>query len=89
MTLRQELDFYDLRQKQLELAEENLAAASLNLELSKARYENGTINSFNYRDVQQIYLNAAVRYQDAKFSVIASFNAILRLTGGIIDEFAG
>jgi outer membrane protein len=49
---------------------------------------NGTINSFNYRDVQQIYLNAAVKFQNAKFSVIASHNAILRLTGGIIDKFS-
>jgi len=88
MTLRQELDFYQLRQEQLKLAAENLEAAELNLELSRERYENGSINSFNYRDVQQIYLNAAVQYENAIFSVISSYNAILRLTGGIIDEFS-
>jgi len=88
MTLRQELDFYQVRQEQLELAEENLGAARLNMELSRERYQNGTINSFNYRDVQQIYMNAAVQFQNAKFSVIESYNAILRLTGGIIDEFS-
>lgn len=87
MMLRQELDFYQVRQEQLVLASENLEAATLNLELSRQRYENGTINSFNYRDVQQTYLNAVVQYQDAIFSVIESYNAILRLTGGIIDEF--
>lgn len=86
MTLRQELDFYQVRQEQEELAKENLEAAELNLDLSRERYENGTINSFNYRDVQQIYLNAAVQYENAIFSVIESHNAILRLTGGIIDE---
>lgn len=88
MTLRQELDFYQVRQEQLELAEENLGAANLNMELSHDRYENGTINSFNYRDVQQIYMNAAVQYHNAIFSVIESYNAILRLTGGIIDELS-
>jgi len=88
MTLRQELDTYEVRQKQRTLAEENLAAAEMNLELSRERYQNGSINSFNYRDVQQIYMNAAVRYQNAIFSVIESYNAILRLTGGIIDEFS-
>ncbi len=88
MTLRQELDFYQVRQEQLKLAEENLGAARLNMELSRERYQNGTINSFNYRDVQQIYMNAAVQFQNAKFSVIESYNAILRLTGGIIDEFS-
>lgn len=87
MTLRQELDFYEVRQEQLELAVENLEAARLNMELSRDRYLNGTINSFNYRDVQQIYMNASVQYQNAIFSVIASYNAILRITGGIIDEF--
>ncbi len=50
--LRQELDFYQVRQEQLELAVENLEAAGLNMELSRERYQNGTINSFNYRDVQ-------------------------------------
>ena len=88
MTLRQELDFYQVRQEQLELAEENLGAAQINMELSRERYQNGTINSFNYRDVQQIYMNAAVQFQNAKFSVIESYNAILRLTGGIVDEFS-
>jgi len=88
MTIRQELDFYQVRQEQLVLAEENLGAAKLNMDLSRERYENGSINSFNYRDVQQIYLNAAVQYENAIFSVVESYNAILRLTGGIIDEFS-
>ncbi len=88
MTLRQELDTYEVRQKQRSLAEENLAAAELNLELSRERYQNGTINSFNFRDVQQIYMNAAVNFQNATFSVIESYNAILRLTGGIVDQYA-
>jgi outer membrane protein len=87
MTLRQELDTYEVRQKQRTLAEENLAAAKMNLELSRERYQNGSINSFNFRDVQQIYMNAAVRYQNATFSVIESYNALLRLTGGIVDQY--
>ena len=87
MTLRQELDFYQVRQKKLVLAGENQEAARLNMELSRERYQNGSINSFNYRDVQQIYLNASVQYQNAIFGVIESHNAILRLTGGIVDQF--
>jgi hypothetical protein len=31
-------------------------------------------------------MNAAVQYENAIFSVIESYNAILRLTGGIVDE---
>lgn len=88
MTLRQKLDLYGVRQKQLDLAHENLSAAELNLELSSERYKNGTINSFNFRDVQQLYMNAAVQFQNAIYNVIESHYAILRLTGGIIDEFS-
>lgn len=33
-------------------------------------------------------MDAAVNLQNAIFSVIESHNAILRLTGGIIDEFS-
>ncbi len=87
MTLRQELDFYEVRNEQLTLAEENMEAARINLQLSRERYENGSINSFNFRDVQQIYAKAALRYHNATFSVIESHYALLRLTGGIVDEF--
>jgi len=84
-TLRQELDYYEVRQKQLELAKENLEAAELNLKLSKERYENGSINSFNYRDVQQMYMSVALAYQNALYYVQESYNSILRLTGGLVE----
>ncbi len=87
MTLRQELDFFEVRNEQLVLAEENMEAARINLQLSRERYENGSINSFNFRDVQQIYAKAALRYHNATFSVIESHYALLRLTGGIVDQF--
>ena len=64
-----------------------MEAARINLQLSTERYENGSINSFNFRDVQQIYAKAALRYHNATFSVIESYYALLRLTGGIVDQF--
>ena len=85
--LAQELEIYRLRKQLLRVAGENLESAELNLKLSREKFESGSINSFNYRDVQQIHLNAAYEYQNAVFMVIQSYHTLLRLTGGIIDEY--
>lgn len=85
--LAQEFELYEVRQELLTLAEENLKAAELNLELSKQKFENGSINSFNYRDIQQMYSKVALNYQNAKYNLIQSYHTLLRLTGGVIDDF--
>lgn len=85
--LAQEYELYNVRKQLLNVAEENLESAKLNLQLSTEKYENGTINSFNFRDVQQLYQNAAYNYQRATFDVIQSYNTLMRLTGGIIEEY--
>jgi len=85
--LAQEFELYRVRKQLLNVAKENLKSAELNLQLSKEKFQSGAINSFNFRDVQQIYQNAAYNYQRAKFNLIQSYNTLLRLTGGIIDEF--
>jgi outer membrane protein TolC len=83
--LAQEYELYNVRRQLLEVAQENMKAAELNLNLSHEKYQNGSINSFNFRDVQNIYLNTAYQYQNAIFSVIQSYNNLLRLTGGLLD----
>ncbi len=85
--LAQEYELYRVRKQLLQVADENLRSAELNLQLSREKFENGTINSFNFRDVQQIYMNAAYNYQNAVFNVIQSYHTLLRLTGGIIEEY--
>lgn len=85
--LAQEYELYRVRKQLLQVAKENLESAELNIELSREKFENGTINSFNFRDVQQIYMDAAYNYQNAVFNVIQSYHTLLRLTGGIIDEY--
>ncbi len=87
--LAQEYELYRVRKQLLQVADENLKAAELNLQLSREKLENGTINSFNFRDVQQIYLDAAYNYQRAVFNVIQSYHTLMRLTGGIIAEYEG
>ena len=85
--LAQEFELYNVRKELLFLAEENLKAAELNLKLSKMKFESGLISSFNYRDVQTLHLNTALNYQNAIYNLIQSYYTLMRLTGGIVEDF--
>ncbi len=84
--LHQLLDFYRARKSMLKLADERLGVARLNLDISQQKFKAGTINSFNYRDVQLIYQNAATAYFDALYNLIDVQTSILRLTGQMVNE---
>ena len=68
----------------LNVADENLEASQLNLSISEEKYRSGVINSFNYRDVQLIYLNAALRRLQAIYNLIDSKTQLTRITGGFL-----
>ena len=85
--LSQEYELYQVRKEMLTLANENLEAAELNLKISQQKFDTGAINSFNFRDVQQIYLSAALSQHNAIYNVIQSYHSLLRLTGGLIGEY--
>ncbi len=78
---------YQVQKAVFDLANEQEASAKLNLELSEEKLKNGNINSFNYRDVQIMYMNAAIAKFKAIYNVIQSNTDLLRITGGIISEF--
>ncbi len=78
---------YNVQKAVLELAKETEAAAKLNLELSEAKLKSGAINSFNYRDVQIVYMNAAISKLQAMYNLIDSNTDLLRITGGIINQY--
>lgn len=79
-------ELYRIRKQLLEVANVNLESAELNLEIASEKYRNGTINSFNFRDVQLIFLNASSRKLNAIYDLIDSQTELLRLTGGIISQ---
>lgn len=81
-------DRYNVRTKLLSINHENQQTASLNLELAEERYKNGTINSFDYRDIQINYLQAALSYLQSKFDLIQTNTELQRLTGGILDDYS-
>lgn len=91
LTLRNDLaatyDLYNVRKKLLSISEQTISSAELNLSLAEERFRNGTINSFDYRSIQINYLNAALENLQAKYNLIESETALLRLTGGITSEY--
>ncbi|NQU88662.1 MAG: TolC family protein [Mariniphaga sp.] len=80
-------EFYEVRKELLNVANENLEAAKLNLQISQEKFDSGAINSFNFRDVQNIYLSAAQRKLEAVYNFIDTHTALLRMTGTIIQEY--
>lgn len=77
-------DYYGVRVELLNVSNENMAAAELNLSISEEKYRSGVINSFNFRDVQLIYLNAALRRLQSVYNLIDSKTRLTRITGGFL-----
>lgn len=85
-TLTQLYELYNIRKELLNVSEENLDAAKLNLQISEEKLKNGSISSFNYRDVQIIYLNAAIQKLNAIYNLKETDTELARLTGSIVSE---
>ena len=79
-------DYFSARKEMLKLANEQMKYAEINLKVSEEKLKAGTINSFNYRDVQLIYQNAAIGRLNAIYNLIDVNTSLLRITGGIVGE---
>lgn len=80
-------DMYDIRKQLLDVADLSLEKAKLNLELSTDRFKSGAINSFNFRDVQLVYILAEFNRLEAVYNLLDANTEILRLSGSIISEY--
>lgn len=80
-------EFYQVQKELLEVARENLEAAELNLQISQDKFDVGAINSFNFRDVQRIYLQAAQGELQAIYAFIDAQTSLLRLAGVIVQQY--
>ncbi len=80
-------EFYQVRRELLVVAKENLEAARLNLQISREKFDSGTINSFNFRDVQRIYLEAAQGELQAIYNFIDAQTSLLRMAGVIVQQY--
>ncbi len=80
-------ELYDIKQQLFNVTLVSVESAQLNLEISGEKFRSGAINSFNYRDVQLVYLKAALTKLEVTFQLIDTHTELLRLTGGIVTEF--
>jgi len=83
--LIQLLSSYNTDKEVYNLSIERLKAAKLNLEISTDNYKNGIIDSFDYRDIQVYYLNAAIAKLKAAYSLIESKTDLMQITGNIVS----
>ncbi len=80
-------EFYGVRRQLFLVSEENVTSTKLNMEIADDKFKAGTINSFNYRDIQMQYLNASMSRLEALYNLIDTNTELLRITGGIIGEY--
>lgn len=80
-------DQYNLRNNLLAISIENVETSELNLQLATDRYRNGTITSFEFRDIQITFLTTSLQYVQAIFNLIESETELMRLTGGITESY--
>ena len=80
-------EMYEIRKQLLHVADAGLETAKLNLDLSTEKFKNGSINSFNFRDIQILFINAEFNRLEAVYNLINTHTELLRATGGIISEF--
>jgi outer membrane protein TolC len=70
----------------LEVSNESLEAAEMNLQIADEKFKSGVINSFNYRDIQLSYLNSALNQLQSIYNLIYSNTTLTRLTGGFLNQ---
>jgi len=80
-------EMYQIRKQLLVVADASLETAQLNLDLSTEKFKNGSINSFNFRDIQIQFINSEFNRLEAVYNLIDTHTELLRATGGIISEF--
>lgn len=85
--LRSSLDLYNIRKQLLGIAQRNREVAETNLQIGEERFKNGTINSFDYRTLQNNFLVSSLNELQATYNLIDANAQLLRLTGGIVEEY--
>ncbi|PEN13480.1 hypothetical protein CRI94_09175 [Longibacter salinarum] len=69
----------------VELEQENVTAASANVDIALERFRLGTITSVELREVQQQRIRAESRLLDARFEAKQAEIELLRLSGQLVD----
>ncbi|MEQ8335876.1 MAG: TolC family protein [Cyclobacteriaceae bacterium] len=84
--LSQTYDEYNTRRNIYFIEHRKKMGAETNLKISEEKFKNGTINSFDYRTIQNNYLTAAIQELNALYLLVDSKVSLMRLTGGILSN---
>ncbi|NOQ74028.1 MAG: hypothetical protein GQ574_18625 [Crocinitomix sp.] len=82
--------FYELYQTRIKVESMSLKRmehANKLWELGREKYDLGLINVFNLNDIKLAYEQALLNYYDRLFELLQSHYDLMRLTGGISQEF--
>jgi outer membrane protein TolC len=80
-------DSYSIRRQVYEINSRKRSAAQQNLDISTEKYRNGSINSFDFRVVQNNYLVASIQELQSIFDLVDSRVTLMRLTGGLLENY--
>jgi len=80
-------DKYNSRISAFNLNERAFKIAKTNYNLATDKQNRGTINSFMLRDIEIAYINSGINAQQSAYNLMESKIALLKITGGIIQEF--
>ena len=81
-------DKYNSRISIFSLNEKAFNIAETNYNLATDKKNRGTINSFMLRDIEIAYINSGINAQQSAYSLMESKIALLKITGGIIQDFS-
>ena len=85
--LKQAYDQYNSRKNLYEVNKRRKESARQNLDINSDKYSNGSINSFDYRTIQNTYLLASIQELQSLYNLIDSEITLLRLTGGLMRDY--
>lgn len=80
-------DQYSIRNNIYNINTRREEVAQANLDISSDKFDNGSINSFDFRTVQNTHLNAAIQRLQSLYNLIGSKVSLMRLTGGIVEAY--
>lgn len=80
-------DEYSTRLMIYNINKRRVEAAEVNLSISDEKFKTGSINSFDFRTVQNNNLDAKIQLLQSLYNLIDSKVALMRLTGGLMDNY--
>ena len=79
-------ELYQTRLQLFELNKKAFLVAKDNLNIAKLKEKSGLITSFNFRDIEMVYLSSGVNLFQSSYDLLESNATLLKMTGKIIQS---